>query len=38
MLLAEVVIVIILSSVLAAALTLATWRFGPGVVESLMLT
>jgi putative ABC transport system permease protein len=38
MLLAEVFIVIILSSSLAAVLTLATWRFGPGVIESLVLT
>jgi putative ABC transport system permease protein len=38
MLLAEVFIVIILSSSLAAVLTLATWRFGPGVIESLVPT
>ena len=38
MLLAEVVIVIILSSSLAAVLTLLTWRFGPGIIESFVLT
>ncbi|MCH8249587.1 MAG: ABC transporter permease [Proteobacteria bacterium] len=38
MLLAEVVIVIVLSSSLAAVLTLVTWRFGPGVIESFVLT
>ena len=38
MLLAEVVIVVILSSSLAAVLTLFTWRFGPGIIESFVLT
>ena len=38
MLLAEVVIVIVLSSSLAAVLTLVTWRFGPGIIESFVLT
>jgi len=38
MLLAEVVIVVILSSSLAAVLTLLTWRFGPGIIESFVLT
>ncbi len=38
MLLAEVFIVVILSSSLAAVLTLVTWRFGPGVIESFVLT
>lgn len=38
MLLAEIVIVVLLSSSLAAVLTLLTWRFGPGVIESLVLT
>ena len=38
MLLAEVVIVVILSSSLAAVLTLVTWRFGPGIIESFVLT
>jgi len=38
MLLAEVFIVVILSSSLAAILTLVTWRFGPGVIESFVLT
>jgi len=38
MLLAEVVIVVILSSSLAAVLTLVTWRFGPGVIEGFVLT
>ena len=38
MLLAEVAIVIVLSAVLAAAITLLTWRFGPGVIESFVLS
>ena len=38
MLLAEVAIVIILSGVLATIITLLTWRFGPGVIESLVLS
>ena len=38
MLLAEVVIVVMLSSSLAAILTLVTWRFGPGIIESFVLT
>jgi len=38
MLLAGVFIVVILSSSLAAILTLVTWRFGPGVIESFVLT
>jgi putative ABC transport system permease protein len=37
MLLAEVIIVVILSSSLAAVITLLTWRFGPGIIESLVL-
>ena len=37
-LVAEVAIVIILSSVLATLITLLTWRFGPGVIESLVLS
>ena len=37
MLLAEVAIVIVLSAVLASVITLLTWRFGPGVIESLVL-
>jgi len=38
MLLAEVVIVVLLSSSLAAVITLLTWRFGPGIIEILVLT
>ena len=38
MLLAEVFIVVILSSALAAAMTMVTWRYGPGVMESFVLT
>ena len=38
MLLAEVAIVIVLSAMLAAAITLLTWRFGPGVIESFVLS
>ena len=38
MLLAEVFIVVILSSALAAAMTMVTWRYGPGVIESFVLT
>ena len=38
MLLAEVAIVIVLSGVLATIITLLTWRFGPGVIESLVLS
>ena len=38
MLLAEVFIVVILSSTLAATMTLATWRYGSSVIESLVLT
>ncbi len=37
MLLAEVAIVIVLSGVIASVITLLTWRFGPGVIESLVL-
>ncbi len=37
MLLAEVAIVIILSGLIASVITLLTWRFGPGVIESLVL-
>jgi putative ABC transport system permease protein len=37
MLMAEVLIVAILSSALAAVLTLITWRYGPGVIESMLL-
>ena len=37
MLLAEVFIVVILSSTLAAAMTLVTWRYGPSVIESFVL-
>jgi hypothetical protein len=37
MLLAEVFIVVILSSVLAAAMTAVTWRYGPGVIEAFVL-
>jgi putative ABC transport system permease protein len=37
MLLAEVAIVMILSSVFATLITLLTWRFGPGVIESLVV-
>ena len=38
MLLAEVAIVIVQSAMLAAAITLLTWRFGPGVIESFVLS
>ncbi len=38
MLLAEVFIVVILSSTLAAAMTVVTWRYGPSVIESFVLT
>jgi putative ABC transport system permease protein len=38
MLLAEVFIVVFLSSTLAAAMTLVTWRYGPGVIEGFVLT
>jgi putative ABC transport system permease protein len=38
MLLAEVFIVVILSSALAAAMTMVTWRYGPGVIENFVLT
>jgi len=38
MLLAEVAIVIVLSVALATAITLLTWRFGPGVIESFVLS
>jgi putative ABC transport system permease protein len=38
MLLAEVFIVVILSSTLAAAITVVTWRYGPSVIESFVLT
>ena len=38
MLIAEVVIVLVLSGTLATAITLLTWRFGPGVIESLVIT
>ena len=38
MLLAEVAIVIVLSAALAAVITLLTWRFGPGVIESFVLS
>jgi len=37
MLLAEVVIVVLLSSALAAVITVVTWRFGPSLIESLVL-
>jgi putative ABC transport system permease protein len=37
MFLAEVFIVVILSSVLAAAMTLVTWRYGPSIIESFVL-
>ncbi len=37
MLLAEVAIVIVLSGLIASVITLLTWRFGPGVIESLVL-
>jgi len=37
MLFAEVFIVVILSGTLAAAITAITWRFGPGVIERLVL-
>ncbi|MGI9232995.1 MAG: hypothetical protein ACR2RD_05130 [Woeseiaceae bacterium] len=38
MLLAEVVIVVLISSSLAAVMTLLTWRFGPSIMENLVLT
>lgn len=38
MLLAEVAIVIVLSATAATAITLLTWRFGPGVIESFVLS
>ncbi|MGI9248959.1 MAG: ABC transporter permease [Woeseiaceae bacterium] len=37
MLLAEVVIVVLLSSLLATVITVLTWRFGPSIIESLVL-
>ncbi len=37
MLLAEVAIVIVLSGILAGMITVLTWKFGPGVIESLVL-
>jgi len=37
MLLAEVAIVIVLSAMLASVITLLTWRFGPGIIESFVL-
>ena len=37
-LVAEIAIVIILSCVLATLITLLTWRFGPGVIESVVLS
>ena len=37
MLLAEVAIVIVLSGALASVMTLLTWRFGPGIIENLVL-
>jgi putative ABC transport system permease protein len=37
MLLAEVVIVISLSSLLAAVITALTWRFGPSIIQGLVL-
>ena len=37
-LLTEVAIVIILSGSLAIMATLLTWQFGPGIIESLVLT
>ena len=37
-LLAEVFIVVILSSTLAAAMTVVTWRYGPSIIESFVLT
>jgi len=38
MLLAEVAIVLLLSSAFATAITLLTWRFGPAVIENIVLT
>ena len=38
MLLAEVAIVIVMSGTLAAAITLLTWQFGPGVIENFLLS
>jgi len=37
MLLAEVFIVVMMSGTLAAAITMVTWRYGPGVIESFVL-
>ncbi len=37
MLLAEVFIVVILSGALAAGMTMITWRFGPGFIESFVV-
>ncbi len=35
---AEVIIVMAISGVLASAMTVATWRFGPAILENLVLT
>jgi len=38
MLLAEVVIVLILGSILAAGLTALTWQYGSAVIESVVIS